>query len=169
MLATLLTLAAAQAMPMPAPAPCAAPGKLPPELAGWTSPRAVTAATTRDELGAATLPLGAGMRATLAQTPRVAYPVQPEHPGTATTHGGLFAFTVTDAGTYRVALSGPAWIDLVAGSEAVASSAHGHGPDCTGVRKMVDFPLKPGRYLLQVSGAPEPAIELLVARLQLQY
>lgn len=163
MLATLLTLAAAQAMPMPMPAVCAAPGKLPPELAGWASPRPAAAATVQEELGEATLTLGAGARVTLSPTPRVAYPVQPAHPGTASTNGGLFAFAVTEAGSYRVALSGPAWIDMVADGKPVGSAAH--GPDCTGIRKQVDFALKPGRYLLQVSGASDPVLELLVARL----
>ena len=165
MLATLLTLAAAQAMPMPAPSACARPGSLPPELAGWATPRMITAATTSEQLGAATLPLGAGARTMLSPTPRVTYPVQPGHPGTSPTYGGLVAFTVVDAGTYRVALSGPAWIDLVADEKPVASSAHGHGLDCTGIRKQVDFALKPGRHVLQVSGATEQVMELLVARL----
>ena len=165
MLATLLTLAAAQATPMPGPAVCAAPGRLPPELAGWATPRAVTAAVTRAELGDATLPLGTAGRATLSPTPRVAYPVQPGHAGTAATYGGLVAFTATEAGTYRVALSGPAWIDMVAEGKTVESPAHGHVPDCTGIRKQVDFALMPGRYLLEVSDAAEPVIELLVARL----
>ena len=69
------------------------------------------------------------------------------------------------AGTYRVALSSGAWIDLVRDGEPVASTAHGHGPNCTGVRKMVDFPLTPGRYTLQLGANGEAEMRVLVARL----
>ena len=165
MIAPVLMLAAAHVMPVAAPAACAGPGKLPPELAGWATPRRLTAATTQAELGLATLPVGVGVRAMLAPTPRVAYAVPPEHAGGAITLGGLFAFTVTQGGTYRVALSGPAWIDLIADGRTMASSAHGHGPDCTGIRKQVDFALTPGRYVLQIAGASDPALTRMVARL----
>ncbi len=165
MLAIALLLAAAQANPATAQAPCAAPGLLPPELAGWATPRALVAATAAGELDTATLSVGNAIEATLAPTPHVAYPVQPGHAGAATTHGGLFAFTATEAGSYRVALGAAAWIDLVAEGKSVTSTAHAHGPECTVVRKLVDFPLKPGRYILQVSDAADPALTLMIARL----
>ncbi len=64
-----------------------------------------------------------------------------------------------------MALGSGAWIDILKGGKAVASTAHGHGPDCTGIRKMVDFPLTPGRYTLQIAANGEAALPLLVARL----
>lgn len=69
------------------------------------------------------------------------------------------------AGTYRVALGAPAWIDLLADGEPLASTGHGHGPACTGVAKTVDFRLQPGRYVLQLSGASQAETTVMAARL----
>ena len=66
--------------------------------------------------------------------------------------------------SYRVALGGKAWIDVVRGGAAVASVAHGHGPACTGVTKMVEFILAPGTYTVQLSGSEADSLALLVAK-----
>ncbi|HEX8555674.1 MAG TPA: homogentisate 1,2-dioxygenase, partial [Sphingomonas sp.] len=73
-------------------------------------------------------------------------------------------FRVASAGTYRVALDSAMWIDVVAGTAAIASTTHGHGPACSGVRKMVDFALRPGRYVIQLSGSAKPQAVVMVAR-----
>ena len=44
------------------------------------------------------------------------------------------------------------------------STAHGHGPACSTIRKMVDFSLQPGRYVLQISANAEAEISVLVTR-----
>ena len=93
------------------------------------------------------------------------YPLAPVKPGAAGAHGGVFAFEITRPARYRVALGGGAWIDVVQGSKALESKAHSHGPECSPVTKMVDFDLKSGRYLLEVSGSPTPTLGLMVARL----
>jgi hypothetical protein len=80
-------------------------------------------------------------------------------------YGGLIGVTVAQPGSYRVALSSGAWIDLVRDGKAVTSTAHGHGPACTGVLKMVDFPLTPGRYTLQIGANGGARMTVLVARL----
>lgn len=82
----------------------------------------------------------------------------------AETQGGLAMFQVARAGTYRVGLGSAAWIDVVHAGRTVPSSAHGHGPMCTGIRKIVDFKLKPGRYVLQISGSAAPNVAVLIAR-----
>ncbi|MEH3106471.1 MAG: homogentisate 1,2-dioxygenase [Sphingomonas fennica] len=171
MVATILLTALLAATPTPAmagmnhpPAACAgAPAPLPPELQGWRSQVPVRAAGTVAR--AAPLPIGQGALATLLPTPKVAYAVRPEKPGGSVSRGGLFAFTVGEAGRYRVALGSGAWIDVLAGSAPVPSVAHGHGPDCSGVRKMVDFDLRPGRYVLQVAGNGGATLPLMVTRL----
>ena len=61
---------------------------------------------------------------------------------------------------------GNAWVDVVRAGRALASSAHGHGPACTGIRKIVDFRLQPGRYVLQVSGGTSASVPVLIARAQ---
>jgi len=108
--------------------------------------------------------VGQAADGTLVATPEVKYPLRPAKPGGSVSYGGLFGFTVTEAGTYRVALGSGAWIDVVKDGVAIESSAHGHGPDCSEVRKMVDFPLEPGSYTLQVAANGQPSLPLLVTR-----
>ncbi|HEX7712240.1 MAG TPA: homogentisate 1,2-dioxygenase [Sphingomonadaceae bacterium] len=142
----------------------AAPAPLPAELASWGARTPLAAGTQADRLGPATLTIGRAVDATLVHTPDVRYPVRPEQPGGSVAYGGLFAFTVAEAGTYRVALGSGAWIDVVKDGKAIESTAHGHGPDCSGVRKVVDFPLQPGSYTLQVAANGQAQLPLLVTR-----
>lgn len=145
---------------------CAAsPTSLPPELAGWSSRQPTAAVGKAGDLGAATLNIGTGVDATLKSTGAVQYVVRPEKPGGSVSYGGLFNFTVPRTGTYRVALGSGAWIDVLKGKTALPSTAHGHGPDCSGIRKMVDFPLTPGRYTLQVAANGEPTLPIMIVQL----
>jgi hypothetical protein len=141
------------------------PATMPTELAGWSSRRPITAASEASALSTATLGIGSAADAALRSTSEVRYLMRPEKPGGSVSYGGLFAFTVDQVGTYRVALGSGAWIDVLKGSSAVTSTAHGHGPDCSGIRKMVDFPLTPGRYTLQIAASGEPTVSLMIARL----
>jgi hypothetical protein len=156
----------AQAQEQAVPQACpAAPARLPPELAGWASRSPINAASTPGKIASATVTPGKGVDATLTQTASIQYAVRPEKPGGSVSYGGLFGFTVKEAGTYRVALGSAAWIDVLKGKKAVVSSAHGHGPDCSGIRKMVDFPLTPGRYTLQIAANGSASLPFLVTRL----
>lgn len=68
--------------------------------------------------------------------------------------GAVFNLTVPTSGTYRVTVGAPMWIDLVAADGTVVESvAHGHGPDCSTLGKIVDFPLRQGAYRLELSAA----------------
>ncbi|MBS0473881.1 MAG: hypothetical protein JSR28_01880 [Proteobacteria bacterium] len=148
-----------------APVVCTAPVAPTGELAPWATPVAMTAAASDAATARARLPVGQAARLTLLQTPEVRYPRRPEKPGGSVSHGGLVRIDVAQAGTYRVALGSAAWVDLVRGGKAAVSINHGHGPDCTGIRKMVDYKLQRGRYSLQVAANGEPAVTVLVARL----
>ncbi len=159
------TTGAAAQSPGIAPPACATPAAPPSGLEGWTARVPLAAATNVARLDAATLTAGKAVDANLARTPDVRYVTRPEKPGGSVSHGGLFAFDVAEAGTYRVALGAGAWIDVLDGRKAVVSTGHGHGPDCTGIRKMVDFPLQPGRYVLQIAGNGSPTLPVMVARL----
>ena len=67
----------------------------------------------------------------------------------------MIGFKVEAAGTYGVALDQGGWIDVLPGGEggaALTSVKHGHGPECSTIRKIVRFDLKPGTYRLYVSG-----------------
>lgn len=153
--------ALAQAEP-PAVACSASDAALPAPLAGWPHKTPVAAAASLAGLARAQVAVGEAAQVRLRPTPDVAYPLQPEKPGGTVSYGGLAAFSVAEAGDYRVALSGGAWIDVIAGGRAVESTAHGHGPACSTIRKMVDFPLKPGRYVLQISASAGPDLGLMI-------
>jgi len=86
--------------------------------------------------------------------------------GEVTRTGGaaLVPFEVMRDATYRVALSDKAWVDVVAGKSVIKSIAHGHGPACSGITKVVDFPLKRGRYALHITGIAAPSVRVLIAR-----
>jgi hypothetical protein len=137
----------------------------PPELTGWVGRTPLRAASKADALGAATIMPGKGADAVLLSAPDVTFPVRPSHPGGTVSYGGLVGITVREAGTYRVAIGSGAWLEMVRDGQALVSTAHSPGPACTGVRKMVDFALVPGSYLLEISGNGTPTLPLLVTRL----
>ena len=137
----------------------------PAEMKGWTKRGLADAAVDADGLAKAVLLPGVGVDAALSQTSAVRYVVRPEKPGGSVSYGGMFAFDIAKAGTYRIALGSGAWIDVLKDGVAVISVAHGHGPDCTGIRKMVDFKLEPGRYTLQLAANGSPSLPVLIVRL----
>lgn len=149
----LFLLAQAAAIPCPAPVP---------GPAGWTVPAPVTAGTTATTAGVLTL--GRGATATLAPGATVTLAAPLEKGFAPGDRGGLFAFVVPTAGRYRVALGEGVWVDVVAGGKPLASANHGHGPDCSPVRKFVEWDLQPGRYLLQVAGHAAATLRLEVAK-----
>ncbi|MGA0604228.1 homogentisate 1,2-dioxygenase [Caulobacter sp. KR2-114] len=150
----------------PPPAACAATdAALPPDLAAWTDKAPLAAAATAADLPGASLTVGRAVSASLRHTAEIHYPAQPEKPGGTVSYGGLLALDVKDAGTYRIALGAAPWIDVLQDGKPLASTAHGHGPACSSVRKMVDFPLTPGRYVIQISAAADPSLGVLVTRL----
>lgn len=160
----LLPSAVAHAQPAAQPT-CAIKASPPADMASWAAPQKMEAAG--DSKAAARRALAAGQAVTLAllPTPKVAYPLRPNKPGGSVSYGGIVRFRVDQPGTWRVALGSGAWIDVIKDGVARASTAHGHGPDCTGIRKMVDFTLEAGDYLLQVAANGDPDVTLLVTRI----
>ncbi|MFC0684566.1 homogentisate 1,2-dioxygenase [Novosphingobium clariflavum] len=153
---------------VPSPIACpAVPAPLPGELAAWN--RRVPLAAAQDPAAAALLAPGVAIDAALIPSPQVRYALAPKKPGASASFGGLYRFSVATAGHYRVALGAAAWIDVIPAPAASAASlpsiAHGHGPDCSGIRKMVDFALEPGDYLLQIAASPDATLPLLVTPL----
>jgi hypothetical protein len=160
--ALLLTGPTAAQTPQPAQNCAATTPALPPELTGWPNRAPLTAATIALAASQATLAIGRSAQLRLSPTTAVRYPVRPGRPAAPSTNGGIASFTVARPGTYRVALGSGMWIDVVQGGQAIASTTHAHGPACSGIRKIVDFRLRPGRHLLQISGGKEPNVTILV-------
>jgi hypothetical protein len=138
---------------------------LPAALAAWPDRVPLQAASDAAALASAQIEVGQAIDAALHPTPEIHYAQRPEKPGGSVSFGGLFALTIEQTGTYRVALGSAAWIDLTRDGKAVASTAHGRGPECSGIRKMVDFSLTPGDYVLQISANGTNTTPLLVTRL----
>jgi hypothetical protein len=161
-LAVALLVAASPAMAQgPAQDPSCATVRvaLPPELSGWSQQTPVAAGITAGG-GASVVP---GQAVLVSLHPAKHLTLNPA-PKSATANGGTLTLTLDTPGTYRIALGGKAWVDLVRDGKALPSAAHGHGPKCTGVRKIVDFALTPGRYTIQLSGSEADSVALLVAR-----
>lgn len=152
MRATILTMAMLMAA-VPASAQTCAP---PPELAAWSNP---VSAKPGDKLA-----IGVATTVALTSTPH--FDPAPAKPSAAGSMGQRIDFSIVTAATYRVALGAPAWIDVIGNGKPIASTAHAHGERCTGIAKMVDFALTPGRYSLQLSGAKQQRMTVLVARLR---
>ena len=109
-------------------------------------------------------PIGIGGTTGLRLQPsdKVAFVLKPERPPASGTFSGIYSFNVTTAGTYHIALSAGAWIDVVGDGKSLASVAHTEGPPCSGIRKIVDFTLAPGAYRLQLSGAKSEEMRVLI-------
>ncbi|GBR00448.1 hypothetical protein [Acetobacter oeni] len=147
---------------------CPATDNTPPS---WRTPTALTAATNEAALPKATLSPGQAARIHLANTANVYFAHTPARPDTSTdtspTTGGMIRFTVPAAGTWRVMLGSRAWIDVLSNGTAIPSTAHHHGPACSGIGKVVEFSLTPGTlYTLQLSGSSKPEIEVMIAPAQ---
>lgn len=157
---TTVVLALAQAQPTAA---CPiTPLALPAELAGWRAGRVATASA--QATGAPALSPGQGTRVALHPIAHVSLPVRPAKPGPGG-HAGLLAFHVPRAGRYRVLQGAPGWMEMVRNGRAIASTTHGHGPQCSGIRKMVDFDLGPGRHVLELVGVADPVVTVMVQRI----
>ena len=149
--------AAARAqMAMHDDAPCAAThtAALPPELKGFNDhgPVIATGATIAPDD-----PL------LLQLAPQTGAP-PPGHPPIVNPFAGVISLQVDTQGTYRVALSAAAWIEVARGGRTIASVAHTPGPHCSGIRKVVDFALESGRYEVRLSNSPVERLRLMVAR-----
>lgn len=137
---------------------------LPDTLKGWAEPAPLTAAATLKELDGAKLIIGKAVVAHLRSTAEMQYVARPEEPGGKVSSGGMFAFDVPAAGTYRVMLGHRAWLDVAQDGKTVLSSDHHRGPACSGIGKMVDFPLAAGRAVVEVSGSGKPDMTVMVIR-----
>ena len=137
---------------------------LPAHLAAWTSRSALPAATSAADVGKADLPVGKGVDAQLKRTGEVTFPVLPAKPGGSVSYGGLYEIRIVEPGDYQVSLGTGAWIEVVSGKTLVTSTAHAPGPACSSLKKTVVFPLKPGRYVLEITGNGEPTLPVMVTR-----
>lgn len=153
----------AAALAAPAAPSCPAAPVLPPELADWTrNTSSKTIYAYGADLGADWSPLGAARtELPLHKFESLRYGIAPERKPDVYKFGGMIPIDVKKAGRLVVALDAGAWIDLVRDGAVVKSLTHGHGPACSGIRKMVEFDVTQGRYQLQIVNAPTASIHAM--------
>lgn len=87
-------------------------------------------------------------------------------PGKKTTptgaRGGLAKIHVTHAGRYRISLDSPAWIDAVVAGEALPSQAFQGRPGCNAPHKVVEYELREGDVVIQLSAALTDSVRLTI-------
>ncbi|MDR6786845.1 hypothetical protein J2Y58_000183 [Sphingomonas sp. BE138] len=153
--------ARAQDAPLPDAACTAARPLLPAGFESWNTRMPVEAgAGTRS---APVIVIGRAAELRLVPTDRLTPAAPPTRPVEGGSNAGMALFQVARAGTYRIALGAPAWIEVVRAGRALPAATHAHGPACSGIRKIVDYSLAPGRYVLQLTGAQAAVLPVLIA------
>jgi hypothetical protein len=150
MIPALIALALRSAAPAPVCTATVAPS---PGLEAWSTISAIT-------MGPIAIGKGTGLM--LHPVEDWIYSPAPGRAPKPGTFGGVYQFNVTTAGTYRIALDVGAWIDVVHDGKIIDSVTHTEGTRCSGIRKIVDFSLAPGRYTLQLSGAKDAPMRVLI-------
>lgn len=139
---------------------------LPPELQGWKTLSYIGSAKNAEDLAGATLTLNSASLVGLLPTPKIQYVARPVNEGGTVSYGGLFQITIKECGVYRVVLANASWIDMIKDGKGVQSVAHSHGPEHSGIRKMVDYTLDEGTYTLQLSAGADTTSAVLIAKLK---
>ena len=153
-------------LPLPAwaaPAPAGPCRQAPPPAEPWTSWTQSGVAIAGGE--AATAPrliLGKPVVATLRPQAQVQFTAKPPRAQRGG-QGGLFTLALKDPARVGIGLSGPAWVDIVTGNAVATAVDHGHGPDCSGIAKIVWFDLPPGLHVVALSGAAGREIRVMAA------
>lgn len=151
-----LAVASAQA----ADPACASPAPLAEPWTSWTQNGQARAGAQTD--GAPALILGKPVVAALTPAAYVQFAAAPGK-GAKDGHGGLFTLSLRQAARVGIALDGPAWVDVVTGTTPQIAVDHGHGPACSGIRKMVWFDLSAGRHIVQIAGSKAASVRVMAA------
>ena len=125
----------------------------------WGLPKAAAAGHQAGD--ARTLLLGSALTAGLHPIAHVQYRAKPGKPVVAGTFGGTFRLNLAKPSRVGIALSSAAWLDVVIDRAPAVSFDHGHGPDCSGIRKIVWFDLPRGPNLIQIANAPGDTIRIM--------
>ena len=162
-IACLIALCAAPVAAAAGPDPCR---QAPPPQEPWTSwGQSGSAIAGGEAASGPRIILGKPVRATLRPAAQVQFPSAPVK-SAPKSYGGLFTLALKQPARVGIALSGPAWVDVVTGQHSQSSVDHGHGPECSGIRKIVWFDLSQGVHLVQISNAPQREVRIMAADAQ---
>ena len=157
----------------PAPSPAAAMGRMTGgcdsyswdmtrEMEAWDRPALAWPSAADASSASSPVPLDRKLDVTLhpLAATRLAAPPERKPQGG---HAGLLVVSVPTDGVYRIAAGSRVWIDVVDGTQPVASAKFEGRSGCAKVHKVVAFPLKAGReYRAQISGSETAAVSVLV-------
>ncbi len=146
-----------------APATCpAAPVVLEEPWNRWSAtPRSIEAGASAAAMPA--LFMGEPMLLRLLPAPAVTLAAASARPLDSALSAGLATIALDRAARIGIALSDGAWVDVVSRGVEQTSIEHEHGPDCSGIRKIVWFDLQAGTHVVQIVNSPKPAISVMVA------
>jgi len=100
-------------------------------------------------------------RIALVPEEQVTFAAAPERKrGGAGTDAGLARLHIASAGSYRLALSQPFWVDMVQGGSLVSSARFTGSHGCNAPHKVVEYTLAAGDYILQISGLKSADVEI---------
>jgi hypothetical protein len=109
-------------------------------------------------------PLDSAVTVTLAPLADAKLPMPPsrapKNPGSYA--GFVSAPAIPQAGTYRVTLSAPAWIDVIQAGHALQSTAFSGASGCAGIAKSVKFDLAAAPFSVELSGTAAHALSFVV-------
>ncbi|TWI08806.1 hypothetical protein LPJ38_27050 [Bradyrhizobium daqingense] len=99
---------------------------------------------------------------TLVAPSEAKLPSPPERVPKDGTFAGFTSIKAATAGAYTISLSGGAWVDVVQGGHFIKPVAFSGATDCDGIRKTMKFELSAEPLVLQVSGAREKALSIVI-------
>ncbi len=120
---------------------------------GWTTPVPVRAALSQQMRFA--LQAGKAYRLSLAPARTVRLSGQTSHSAKPQTWAGIGAIDVTARGKLTISLSSATYVDLIRDGLTQKSVAHARTESCPTMHKTVTFDVVPGRYLVQLTDAPD--------------
>ena len=107
---------------------------------------------------------GPGLAISLSPVADVAFEAQPERPPrNPDPRGAVLHFGAGAAGTYQIALSQRAWIDIIQDGKYLAPIAFVDFRDCPDLHKIVAFDIGAGPFTLQLSDATTRSIAAAIA------
>lgn len=129
-----------------------------PAPAGWDTPAKHLAARAPEMKFA--LATGTSNQIELRAAKDVKFAVASDRQPKPNTSAGLAALDVAKAGKLDVILSNRTFVDLVRDGKIVKSTGHASLATCPGFRKLVTFDVQPGRYVVQLTDAPERSVRI---------
>jgi hypothetical protein len=77
-------------------------------------------------------------------------------------YAGMVKLHIPTAGKYRVSMSDGFWIDVITAGKFAPTDDFTGGHECRAPRKIVQYPLPAGDFVLQFSNATSPSVKVTV-------